>query len=84
MKVGDGFTKATNAGFSEPDFEPAIVEYPADWWQAFKARWLPWTTPRITKLSLYRRSDKTHTITGDRGNRVRYGRRRADGRYSHR
>ena len=22
-------------------FEPVHVEYPADWWQAFKARWLP-------------------------------------------
>lgn len=62
VKMRDGFPKAVvNTFWNKPDFEPANVEYPADWWEAFKARWFPWTTPRIVKLSLYRRAAVYHT-----------------------
>jgi hypothetical protein len=62
--VGD-IIKQDAAMISSLDLELANIEYPADWWQAFKARWFPkWiyeggvvTEPAMIKLRLLRKKD---------------------------
>ena len=40
--VRDQFTMQIQGFLWGERVEGQIIEYPADWWQAFKARWFPW------------------------------------------
>lgn len=41
---------------TKPDFEPTVIEYPADWWESFKQHWFPWANVETVKLNLWRRT----------------------------
>lgn len=67
VRLSDVSTKH-DTFLGKPDFEPARVEYPATWWDAFKARWFPeWVyeggvigRPDMVTLELYRRVPGAH------------------------
>jgi hypothetical protein len=59
IKVVPSYMSKSNV-LGEPDFEPVTVSYPANWWEGFKQSWLPWTTPDLITLDLYRRVPGAH------------------------